>query len=363
MIRTIFLLIVIALCTSGCLEQFSLEQITWEGVLYPKQEAVQSEMPTMEEKSALGYTTDDYRRALETNPNDVAAYQAVKHAYRLKLTQLRDETDIVLEQRQEAKNQGKEELMELQQRWQKLVHQKAQYYLEQADFYLLYQDPNAKIYQNMNLSLTDFPELEAHLRDAYDLAKEIDDGRIATPVPSTTYSEVQTSPAITNPLLMKIIDTRKAITIKYIRTLLDLAQKQETLHSVDLLKEADAQIAKFYRQENPTSEVALLIANNEEPTPEVENLAKQTYQALFDYHCKALEIHHHNRQNYLKIQEVQLAEEELKSMEQLKESFIQLKIQYLWKLQKVPRSDAEKHPELSTVYDAVAPYFTDVPKN
>lgn len=385
LIRTIFIYLYLSsiFLITGC---WSWETIS-EPLTQPKEQNIHSDNTA-------------FRKALEANPSDFTAYNAVKNNYRLRLTKLRDQMDEVILERSTAKNQGTEQLQNLQQRWQELVNQKTQYYLEQAEFYLLYQDSSTDIYQNANLSLTDFPEIDAHLRDAYDLLKEIDEGHTPIAEPSipketayqtSSYSAVESNniankdlylastsdeieleptlntppqtppppktPTNVNPKLVQIMDMRKTITIKYINTLLHLSQQIETLHSLDLLKEADAQIAKFYRQENPTSEVALLIANNEEASEQVNTLAKQICQDQFKCHCSALEIHHRNRQNFLNMQEFQLAEEELKTMEQLRDSLIQLKIQELWRLQKIKRTDAEKHPEMATVYDAVMPYF------
>ncbi len=283
-----------------------------------------------------------YRNILIKDARFYDAYQASKNVYRIITVDIRKEFESIQNLRYEAKNKGDDQLPDIQKKYQSLLESRSNIYLEQAEFYLLYQETE------MNIS--DFPEIEAHLRDTQDLLKELEEGRIRP------YTKLE---KIDNPLYNKILDMRAKITKKHIRSLLDLAetaaQQKDFYKAINSAKDADAQVGKFYREEEPTADVSILAVDSE-----VAELADQTQQSLLKYSEQALGVHHKNIANLQQIQEMQQADDELKVIEQILENMIQIKIQSFWRLQNLKKEVSENHPDLIKLYER---FLQEVPNS
>jgi len=278
-----------------------------------------------------------YRQSLEKNPEAKEAYLSAMHVYRVILTDIRKDADKIALQKETAKEEGNEQIGDLQKQWQDIVERRAHLYLEQAQFYL--------IYQNIEMNIAVFPELEAHLRDTQDLIKEIEESHTMPPRKLET---------IQNPLFDEILQMRSTISKKHIRCLQTFsdqeASKRNFSKAVNILKDADAQISKFYREENPTAEVSLLKHDSE-----IQTLAQETHQKMVQRMQESLAVHVQNRANFQKLQFGTQAEEENKTIEQLSENIVQLHIQALWRFQNIPKEQAIEHSSMIPVYERLLP--------
>ncbi len=274
-----------------------------------------------------------YQKALENNPLYHESYTSLKNIYRLNLLNIRKNIEDALQKKLQAKKEGSEQIKELQKHWASLLYEKAKLHISEATTYLLYQEKNSNI--------SEFPELEAHLRDVQDSIKEIEEGKSRQPLKSKDIKEA---------LYHEIHTKRSNIAKKHARILVDSSQEwystKSMQKSIDALKDADAQIAKFYKEEDPTSEVFLLTFDDE-----VLSLSQKIYSKLLENYESSLEISFRNRKHFQEIEEWQQAEDESKFMEQILESMTQAQVNSLWRYEKIKKEEAEHHSSMIPLYE------------
>lgn len=274
-----------------------------------------------------------YQKSLQIHPVFHESYISLRNIYRLNLLNIRKKTEDAVEKRVQAKKEGSPEIQTLQKNWVELLYEKAKLHISESTTYLLYQDRDSNI--------SEFPELEAHLRDIQDSLKEIEEGKSKQPIKSKD---------IKDPLYHEIQNKRSDVAKKHARVLIEYAQewqsKKNLQKAIDSLKDADAQIAKFYKEEDPTSETFLLNFDNE-----VLTLSQTIYSKLLENYEASLIISASNRSYLKEIEEWQQAEDESKYMEQILESMAQTQINSLWRYEKIKKEDAEDHPSMIVFYE------------
>lgn len=272
-----------------------------------------------------------YRKTLELAPTNHEAYLALKSLHRFHLMQLRRQIEDKSEARFLAKSKGEPTLKTEQKDLENLFYTKARLHLSEATTYLLYEDRDSNI--------SEFPELEAHLRDMQDIIKEMQEVR-------TKGEEKQKE----HPLYREIHEVRSKIAQKHARTLLGLAedfQKEGNVsRALEVLKDADAQMSKFYPEEEPTSEVILFEAD-----ASIHALYREIHAKLRENYELAWAIHARNQQSFQEIEDWQQAEEEGKLCEQMVESMISVHMSALWRYDKIKKEAAEHHESMIPLYE------------
>lgn len=304
---------------------------------------VQSGSTSFEEHYALAglYTRtnqldkalEEHKKVLQLKPDHHETYVSMKNILRIESTDLRDKMLAIEEAKNDAKGSGTQDLATIMQRWDDAIQEKIRLYLIEADMYLLY--------DNVRDNISDFPEVEAHIRDVQDLWKERWESK---------QQESQEKKTINDPIYTRLQDCRSALAIKQAKTLLAMSQEfdkeEEIIRSIDMLRDADAQIAKFYPEEEPTAEMVLLVTNEN-----IDSLARQITNSLYQEYEKELEIEQRNKEHLLAISEYQEAQDAQKQIEQTLENMIQLKLVGLWRYDKLEKTKANLHESMIPLYE------------
>ena len=181
-----------------------------------------------------------YRQALQIQPNHHSAYLALENIHKLQMGYIKNRIQEVKDKVELARQRGEEELKNIIPQLHSLNRDLARLHLEQAKSHLLYDDPA--------INMTFFPEIEAHLRDMQDLIKEMEEAQSRNP------RELK---QVKDPIFKEIKEMRSALSKKQARTLItvseELANTGDVVKAIDTLRDADAQIGKFFEEEDPTA--------------------------------------------------------------------------------------------------------------
>ncbi|HON45348.1 MAG TPA: hypothetical protein P5543_07350 [Planctomycetota bacterium] len=274
-----------------------------------------------------------HKQVLQINPNHHETYVSMKNILRIQSTELRDKMLHIGQAKENAKVHGNADIKNIMQQWDNAIKEKIKLSLIEADFYLLYNDILSNI--------AEFPEIEAHIRDVQDLWKERWEAK------QTTLHDKE---EINDPLYMELQNRRSALAIKHAKTLLAMSieyeQKGNVNRAIDMLRDAEAQIAKFYPEEEPTAEMVILTTEEN-----VDYLSRNILDALYRNYEKELEIETRNRDNLQSISEYQESMDAQKQMEQTLENMIQLRFLLLWRYEKIGKADAELHETMIPLYE------------
>ena len=256
----------------------------------------------------LDKALEEYKQVLQLQPSHHETYVSMKNILRVKSTDLRDRMLDIEDEKNEAKGSGTQDLATIMQRWDDAIKEKIRLYLIEADMYLLY--------DNLRDNISDFPEVEAHIRDVQDLWKERWEAK---------QSEEQNKKNIEDPLYTQLQECRSSLAIKQAKTLLAMSyefdKEKEIARAIDMLRDADAQIAKFYPDEEPTAEMVLLVTHEN-----LDDIARKITDSLYQEYEKELEIEQRNKDHLVAISEYQEAQDAQKQIEQTLENMIQLKL-------------------------------------
>ena len=273
-----------------------------------------------------------FQKTLRIEPEHRKAYMALRNIYRLKQMKLDKALAKVREQKKVAQEKGDDALKGIQTRLNKLVEDNAALYLSEAKTYLLYQELQTNVVQ--------YPEIEAHLRDMQDILKNMEESRLQSPAKLEM---------ITNSIYQQIQKMRSELAEKQATSLILIAdgyrQKNAIFKAIDALKEADAQIAKFYKEEDPTTEVSLLPR-----TEAIEDIAEKVIQELGQNYSSALSIHQKNLLGFQNMGDWKQAQDEQKLIEQTLENLIQLKIHSLWRCEGIGKKQAIEAAAMIPLY-------------
>ena len=194
-----------------------------------------------------------YSKALHIKSSYNPSYIALRDISKFKLIQVRKDIEIAKEGFIKAKRKGQDTIKNYQKNLNDLYQKQAKIYIEQAKTYLKYENPE--------LNVTEFPEIEAHLRDVQDMIKEIEETNLIQKEKGIDINTEHLN------LLDELKKMRSEISKKHTSMLMVLGAKfieeDEIDKALDCLKDADAQMGKFFEEEDPTSQVSLLIPNEE----------------------------------------------------------------------------------------------------
>lgn len=210
--------------------------------------------------------------------------------------------------------------------------------MSQAKTYLLY--------KSLLTSIAQFPELEAHLRDMQDQLSEIQE---------------EQRKRTKSPLVQDIYVMRGKLAHKHAEDLLLLGREAvkdgHYLRAIDYLRDADAQMGKFFQEEDPTAEISLLKSNEN-----TRELAERVSEDLSLYYNKMIKIYLKNRENFEKMGYIQETIEASKSIELYLENLIQLQIRNLWRFNKIKKVVAEKSEQMIPAYKKFIQHAPKSPK-
>ena len=264
-----------------------------------------------------------YQNSLQKKPNYHRSYMALKNIYQWEILKTRALLDKYKAEKVDAVEKGKDTLPQIQKNLEDVYQKQASIYLSQAKTYFLY--------NHASTNISEFSELDAHLRDMQDIFK------------GEAQKEHRSS------LLKEIRMTRRKLTKKYTKMLVQVgvnyAKQGKTYKAVDVLKEADDQLAKFFLEEKPTSKVTYMEADEEVVTLSAKIITHLTqyYKTLIE-HCLT------NKTQLENMESKEEVEEQLHKIEELIESWIQLRIISLWREKKMRREVAEEQSEMIPLY-------------
>lgn len=282
-----------------------------------------------------------FQKALTAQPNYHVAYIALHNIYESQLLELHAQIDGLKEVEIAALQEGKGGVKEIYESLVNLYMRQADLFISQGKTYLLY--------SNVSSNITAFAGIEAHLRDMQDLFQE------KSRVPPEYKQHIEEGKYAA--LLSEIKEIRQAITKKYITTLVESSKnwmdQGNISRAVEILKEADDHVSRFFAEEKPTSKMSHL-----ENDAEVKMLAKDIVTHLCRYYEEYLKVALENKTQFLEMGHWQEVEEQThKIEEEILQSWIQLKINALWKFDGIARDQAEEHPEMIALYQLFLQYL------
>ena len=291
---------------------------------------------------AIGF----YQAALTFDSSYHAAYLALKNIYQNEKSRLRGRLERLAKRKSQEIYKLNGDLKQIESDWLQEQRTHAQLFVSQGKTYLLYYDQATNV--------TEFPDLDGHLRDMQDVL-------VSKNKTSAVPAPVKNVPVVSDPLLGTLQETRRAITKKYAHTLFTMGVQQAINSSlyggVDILKEADDQLSKFFVEEKNTSNVIYL-----EPDEEVVALSRNVAQHLENYYQKLLEIILANREKFRAMKGWQEVESQDHQLEEIMDSWVQLAVSSLWRQDKLKREVAEEHDKLIPLYQKFLEYLPDSPK-
>ena len=269
----------------------------------------------------------NYIKCLKQKPDDYNAYFALKNIYSLRLEEINKNIENKKVKLSQLMEQGKSELKTTQKEINQLFHDKANLYLKVGDLYLLC--------DNLQINFEDFAQVQSYLRDIQDSLKD----------DSLKLKQENSS-------LKKIQKMRINTSKKYVFTLISMAAEHQKVgkikKAIAFLEDANAQIGKFFKEAKPVGHASLL--NKDE---EIDLLAKKVAKKLYEYYELALQINLRNRQYFKEINNFEKAKHQTKVIRQMIEDMVHIKVQALWRLQKIENEEAVSHFDMIPIYEQI----------
>lgn len=282
-----------------------------------------------------------HQQALAIDSRYQAAYLALKNIYMSEKLEWRARMDRLNKRKEQELHKADGNFQDIEIAFQEEQRNQARIFISQAKTYMLYYDLTANI--------AEFPDIDAHLRDIQDSLQ------------NKKKSAGKTRKEAPDPLIAEIQEVRRATTKKYAHTLfsqgLALATQGNMLSAVESLKDADDQLNKFFGDEKDTSKFVYL-----ETDAEINALAQNVARHLGQYYEQVLQIAVKNRGKFLELKNVEEADKQSHSIEEILEGWVQLQIALAWRQEKIKRENAEEQEKMIPLYEKFLQYLPDSPK-
>ncbi len=284
------------------------------------------------QKGELDQAIACYENALSLEPRHHASYIILKGIYQIRELEVEESIYNHKKEKENYLISGSGSLENISQLLEDDYRKQIGVYLDQAKAYLIYDAPDSNV--------TEYPQIEANLRDAQDILKDM----------NQSYKKNDEMPA--DGLLKEIIEVRSSTSKKHVRSLVALSEsyseERKFQQSIDLLKEADSQVAKFFAKEKSFVKVWSLIKDDE-----IVAIYEDIHEKLTEYTYKQLDILSQNKEKLVQLGKLQETKDQEKLIEQSSDSLIQLDIVYFSRVYNIDKNKAELHPNLIPIYESL----------